>query len=70
MSGEIFKTIGKYTIYLPGSGGKAGAGKNITSSVQVRRDNCIVKQYRYIVGIRESSDCAIDRAEGYCLAHK
>jgi hypothetical protein len=35
------------TIVIPESGGKAGKGRNITGSVQVRRFNSIVKQFRF-----------------------
>lgn len=53
-----------YTIHWPSTGGKAGKGRNRTSSVQVRdkNSNCIVKQFRFIVGNRKSWTVAINKA--------
>lgn len=42
-------TIGQYEIHQPTSGGKAGKGNNITSSIQVRLDSTIVKTIKYSV---------------------
>jgi hypothetical protein len=36
-----------HELHLPTSGGKAGTGHNVTSTVQARRGGCIVKQARY-----------------------
>jgi hypothetical protein len=39
-----------YTIKLANqTGGKAGKGHNKTSTVQVIKDGCLVKQFRYTV---------------------
>jgi hypothetical protein len=35
-----------FELHQPTSGGKAGTDRNVTTSVQVRRDNMIVKQIR------------------------
>lgn len=40
-------TLGDFEIHLPTSGGKAGSGRNKTSSFQVRRAGVIVKQFRF-----------------------
>ena len=42
-----------YEVHLPTSGGKAGKGCQKTSSIQVRRNNLIVKQFRFVI----SDDC-------------
>ena len=38
-----------YEIHLPTSGGKAGWGRNVTSTIQVRNGTSIVKQFRFTV---------------------
>lgn len=40
-------TLGEFSVYMPTSGGKAGTGHNRTSTIQVRRDNMVVKQIRF-----------------------
>lgn len=47
------------------SGGKAGKGRNKTSTVQVRCDSCVVKQFRYVVGDPASTKAAYDKAGKY-----
>ncbi len=47
------------------SGGKAGKGRNKTSSVQVRKNHCVVKVYRYTAGEGQSFRDAWNRAVGY-----
>lgn len=46
------KPIGEYRgykLYLPTSGGKAGEGRNKTSTLQIRNGNEIIKQIRFKV---------------------
>lgn len=43
-----------YTLHLPTSGGKAGKGHNVTSTLQIRRAGVIEKQIRFVVADRES----------------
>jgi len=38
-----------YEVYMPTSGGKAGKGCNKTSTLQLRKNNCIVAQARFTV---------------------
>lgn len=58
-----------YTIKLAHqTGGKAGKGHNKTSTVQVIKDNFIIKQFRYTVdnpaSFMRASKKAIDFANG------
>lgn len=46
-STQILRAYKGYELHQPESGGKAGYGKNVTSAIQVRKDNCIVKRFRY-----------------------
>lgn len=43
-----------YTIRTPDTGGKAGYGRNKTSTVQVLYDRTLEKQIRFTVGDKES----------------
>ena len=52
-----------YEFFLPQSGGKAGFGHNRTSTIQVRRDNCVVKQIRFTVDSKESRSKAVVAAK-------
>lgn len=39
-----------YNIHVPRSGGKAGKGYNLTTTIQVRRDGLIVKSFKVDAG--------------------
>lgn len=54
-----------YELYVPESGGKAGKGHNITSSLQVRLNNVICKQFRFFLGDPVSTKTAIEKAKSY-----
>jgi hypothetical protein len=44
---EFITTYKGCDLYQPTSGGKAGAGHAKTSSIQIRKGGCIIKQVRY-----------------------
>jgi hypothetical protein len=54
-----------YTVHLPTSGGKAGKGRNKTSAIQVRKDGCVVRQFRFNTDDRASYRLAMQRANAY-----
>jgi hypothetical protein len=58
-----------YEIHLPTSGGKAGTGHNLTSTIQVRKENMVVKQIRFIVSDSESRKAAIAKAKAFCMSN-
>ena len=45
----LLGNLGPYSFYLPQSGGKAGKGRNKTSSIQVFKDGWIRKHFRFTV---------------------
>lgn len=45
------------------TGGKAGKGRNKTSTFQVKWDHTIMKQFRFRVGDNVSRDAALHRAQ-------
>lgn len=51
--------------HIPTSGGKAGKGKAITGSIQVRRGNRIVKQFRFRWMEKASRSAAIAKAKSF-----
>jgi len=51
--------------YQPTSGGKAGTGFNVTSTIQVRRGNQVVKQFRFKVLEPGGREKAIQKARAY-----
>lgn len=58
-----------FTISLPSpTGGKAGKGLGKTSTIQVRRHDYIVKQFRYKVP--DGKQAAINRAWGWAVEHE
>ncbi len=57
-----------FEIHLPDSGGKAGKGHNVTSTIQVRTGSCIVKQFRFEMASRESRLAAIAKARAWAEA--
>lgn len=57
----------EFEIHVPTSGGKAGKGKNVTGSVQVRCRSQIVKQFRFDALSIYSKRYAIVRAQLYCI---
>jgi hypothetical protein len=61
--------IGPYEVHLPTSGGKAGKGLNRTSTLQVRRDGSILKQFRFAVADFESRKIAVQKAKDFIIAH-
>ena len=56
-----------YEVHLPTSGGKAGKGKAKSGSIQVRRDSCIVKQFRFRWADKASRLNAIRAARKFML---
>lgn len=54
-----------HEFHLPTSGGKAGKGRNRTSTIQVRRGGVIVKQYRFPMDNEEKRKKAIQRAKDF-----
>lgn len=62
--------INGYEIHLPTSGGKAGKGCAVTSSIQVRADGCIKKNIRFkLTDNGESRASAIQKARTYINNH-
>ena len=58
-------TINGFEIHLPTSGGKAGKGHAKTSTIQIRKDNVIVKQFRFVIADLDSKNKAIGAAKKY-----
>ena len=54
-----------YECHLPTSGGKAGKGHQKTSTIQVRKDNRIVKQFRFTIDDNESRKAAVAKAKEF-----
>lgn len=54
-----------YEFHVPTSGGKAGKGCNVTSTVQVRAGSQILKQFRFKVADVLSRARAIDKAKAF-----
>ncbi len=61
--------LGPYEIHMPTSGGKAGKGKALTCSLQVRRDGIILKQFKFMVDDLESRKAAAQKAKDFMLEH-
>lgn len=59
-----------YEIHLPTSGGKAGKGCAVTSNVQLRQGNCIVKQFQFVVANPESQKLAAQKARAWADKQK
>lgn len=57
--------LGKYQSHIPHTGGKAGLGKNVTSSIQLREGNQIVKQFRFKTADPDSFKKAAARARKF-----
>lgn len=55
-----------FEFHLPQSGGKAGKNRNLTTSLQVRRNSCIEKQFRFQADSRLGKNLALAKAEAYC----
>ncbi len=58
-----------YQFFLPNGGGKAGTRKNLTTNIQVRRSNCLEKQFRFTVGDQASYFDALQKARDWVDAH-
>lgn len=54
-----------YKIRLPTSGGKAGKGRNRTSTVQVLKDGCLKAQFRFLVDDINSYHLAMQKAKDF-----
>lgn len=54
-----------YIIRLPTSGGKAGKGRNRTSTVQVRKYGFLKAQFRFLVDDVASYRAAMRKAEDF-----
>jgi hypothetical protein len=61
----LVTTIGKFEVHLPTSGGKAGKGRQVTSSLQVRRGGAIVAQFRFRVSDPDSRKGAVAKARAF-----
>ncbi len=58
--------FGKYKIKLANpTGGKAGKGCNVTSTIQVFYHDFVIKQVRYKVGDGESFEKAVSKVKRY-----
>lgn len=55
-----------YEIHIPISGGKAGRGGNVTSSIQVRLNHQIIRSFRFNL-FGGSHERAIRRAKEFIL---
>jgi hypothetical protein len=51
-----------FDFYIPTSGGKAGAGNNVTSTIQIRQGSQVVKQIRFKLDDPDSRKRAMQRA--------
>jgi hypothetical protein len=60
---------GGYEIHVPTSGGKAGTGHNLTSTIQVRHDGLIVKQIRFSMTAESSRRKAVQKAKDWINAN-
>lgn len=54
-----------YELHRPTSGGKAGKGYNKTSTIQVRKGDCIVKQFKFELAIFMDKERAINKAKNW-----
>ncbi len=61
--------LGPYEIHLPTSGGKAGVGKNTTSSIQVRSGGVILAAFRFVMADPMSGKKAAAKAREFILHH-
>lgn len=70
----IIESIGEYTLCIPESGGKAGKGRNKTSTVQVRKRESmrqtLVKGFRYKRGDPDSYSSAKSKAKNFVYSLK
>lgn len=57
-----------YQLHIPTTGGKAGAGRNVTSSVQVRLENIILKNIRFKTTDFKSRSNAIQKARDFVIS--
>lgn len=55
--------IGRFVVLVPTSGGKAGKGCARTSSIQLRVDGCIARQFRFDLGSDTSRARALIKAK-------
>ena len=56
-----------FEFHLPLSGGKAGKGHNKTSTVQVRRNDGIVRQFRFTTDDKASMKAACAKAKAFAM---
>lgn len=61
----LIGAIGEYELHVPTSGGKAGKGQNLASTIQVRFAGSIKKQIRFILTDSESRKQAIAKARQF-----
>lgn len=66
----LIESMNGYEFHLPTSGGKAGKGKQKTSTIQVRKDNIVVKQFRFVVDSVKSMKTAVAKAKEFAIANK
>lgn len=59
--------FGGFEIHVPTSGGKAGKYHAITSNIQIRCDNRILKQFRFIIADSESRKSAMRKTKEWIL---
>lgn len=61
----IIGNLHGFEFHVPTSGGKAGRGRQKTSTIQVRRDGLIIKQFRFSVADQQTRLKAIVKAKKY-----
>jgi hypothetical protein len=57
-----------YEVHIPSSGGKAGKGCNLTSSIQMRKGGRIAKQFRFSMTDAEARSATIAKARKWADA--
>lgn len=62
------ETLNGYELHLPTSGGRAGHGHNQTTSLQVRKDGMIVKQFRFDIHTPGAAKAAAAKAKQFILS--
>ena len=62
----MWKLYRGFVLHIPLSGGKAGKGRNVTGSVQVREGGRIVKQFRFRSAEAKSRRSAMQKARLWC----
>ena len=64
-----FAKINGFELHQTTSGGKAGVGNNRTSTIQVRCNGFLKKQFRFTVADSNSKKAAYDKAVKFCITN-